>query len=123
MNANLTIDTLSFNQIYSAEAGSLRREVSRGTNLPTELKIGHTEYADGKTKLTMRRSITRFDRYVELSTGAIGVVSRYEVVSYPVDVNVTGTDILAVVQHGVSLNQEDDTGLDQMDEIYVNREQ
>lgn len=123
MNANLTIDTLSFNQQYSAEAGSLRREISRGANTPTELKIAHTEYVDGKTKLTMRRSVVRFDRYVELADHTIGVVSRYEVVSYPVDVNVTSTDILAVVQHGVSLNQEDDTGLDLMDEVFVNREQ
>lgn len=123
MNANLTIDTLSFNTIYSDKDGSVRREISRGANLPTELKIAHTEYVDGKTKVPYRRSVARFDRYVELADGTIGIVSRYEVVSYPVDTNVTSTDILAVVQHGVTLNQEDDSGLDLADEIFVNREQ
>lgn len=123
MNNNLTIDTLSFNLVYSDKTESLRREVSRGANTPTEMKIGHTEYVDGKTKVRYRRSVVRFDRYVELADGTIGIVSRYEVVSYPVDSNVTSTDILAVVQHGVSLNQEDDSGLDLMDEVFVNREQ
>jgi len=123
MNANLTIDTLSFNQVYSDQAGSLRREVSRGVNLPTELKIAHTEYTDSSTKLKGTRSLARFDRKVELSTGVIAPVSAYVVVTRPTDADVTSTDILAVVQHLISLLQEDDTGLDLMDEIFVNGEQ
>jgi hypothetical protein len=123
MNANLTIDTLSFNQVYSDQAGSLRREVSRGVNLPTELKIAHTDYTDSSTKLKGTRSLVRFDRKVELSTGVIAPVSAYVVVTRPTDADVTSTDILAVVQHLISLLQEDDTGLDLMDEVFVNGEQ
>lgn len=123
MTSNLTIDTLAFNLVYSEQSGSLRREVSRGVNTPTELRISHREYFDSKRKLTIRSSTVQIDRHIELADGTIGVVARKETVSYPVDTNVTSTDILAVVQHGVSLNQEDDTGLDQMDEVFVNREQ
>lgn len=123
MNADLTIDTLVFKTVYSDKTESLRREVSRGANLPTELRIAHTEYTDSKTKVLTRKSVARFDRHVALTDGTIGVVSRYEVVSYPVDPLVLAADITAVVQHGVSLNQEDDSGLDLMDEIFVNREQ
>jgi hypothetical protein len=65
--------------------------------------------------------VVRFDRYVELADGSIDTVSRYEVVSYPVDSNITATDINAVTEHGVSLNQEDDSGLDLKAAIFVNR--
>jgi hypothetical protein len=123
MNANLTIDTLSFNEVYSDKTGSLRREISRGINLPTELKIAHTDATDSATKLPVKRSLARFDRHVELSDGSTAPVSAYVVVSHPTDVGVESADITAVVQHLISLLQEDDTGLDLMDEIFLNKEQ
>lgn len=124
MNANLTIDTLSFNQIYSDKSESLRRESSRGANLPTELKISHQDYTDSATKLPGKRSLVRFDRTVALSdTTTVAPVSAYIVVARPNDAAITGTDILAVVQHLITLLQEDDSGLDLMDEIFVNLEQ
>lgn len=123
MNADLTIDTLVFKTLYSDEAGSVRREVARGVNLPTELKIAHSDYTDSATKLPGKRSVARFDRYIELSTGTIAPVSAYVVVTHPTDADVTSTDITAVTQHLISLMQEDDTGLDLMDEIFVNKEQ
>lgn len=123
MTPDLTIDTLSFKTLYSDKAGSVRREVSRGVTLPTELKIAHADYVDSATKLPGKRSLARFDRSIELSTGAIAPVSAYIVVTHPTDADVTSADILAVVQHLISLLQEDDTGLDLMDEIFVNKEQ
>jgi len=123
MNANLTIDTLTFNQIFSDKAGSLRREVARGVNLPTELKIAHADYTDSATKLPGKRSLARADRFIELSTGIVAPVSAYIVVTHPTDADVTSTDILAVIQHLITLLQEDDSGLDLMDEIFVNKEQ
>lgn len=124
MNADLTIDTLSFKQIYSDKTGSLRREVSRGANLPTELKIAHQETTDSTYKVPATRSTARFDRYVALSDGKIAPgVSAYVVVHRLEDSAVTSADILAVVQHLISLLQEDDTGLDLMDEVFVNQEQ
>lgn len=123
MNANLTIDTLSFNEVYSDKTGSLRRETSRGVNLPTELKIAHQDYVDSATKLPGKRSLARFDRAVELTDGRSAPVSAYIVVTHPSDAAIEGSDILAVVQHLISLLQEDDSGLDLMDEIFVNKEQ
>jgi hypothetical protein len=123
MNANLTVSTLSFNQIFSDKAGSLRREVSRGVTLPTEMKVAHTDYKDSATKLQGKRSLVRFDRYIELSDDSIAPVSAYVVVTHPNDSAVTSTDILAVVECLVNTLQEDDTGLDLMDEIFVNKEQ
>jgi hypothetical protein len=124
MNADLTIDTLSFKQVYSDEKGSLRRETSRGVNLPEELKIAHQSITDSATKLPSKRSMARFDRYVELTeSGLTAPVSAYIVVQRPNDANVESADILAVVQRLVTLLQEDDSGLDLMDEIFVNGEQ
>lgn len=123
MNANLTVSTLSFNQVFSDKAGSLRREVSRGPNLPTEMKVAHADYTDSSTKLKGKRSLLRFDRYIELSDDSIAPVSAYVVVTHPTDANVESTDIIAVVEALINTLQEDDTGLDLMDEIFVNKEQ
>lgn len=123
MNANLTIGALSYVQQYSDKTGSLRREIARGPALPTELKIAHQPYVDSATKLPGIRSVVRFDRYQALTGGVIAPVSAYVVVTRPTDVLVTGTEILACFENLIGLLQEDDTGLDLADEIFVNQEQ
>lgn len=124
MTNDLTIDTLSFKLVYSDKTGSLRREISRGVNLPTELKIAHQDFTDSATKLPGKRSVVRFDRYVATSeAGKTAPVSAYVVVAAPTDSAITSADILAVAQHLVSFLQEDDSGLDLMDEAFVAKEQ
>lgn len=123
MNASLTVGSLSYTQQYSEKSGSLRREIARGPALPTELKIAHAPYVDSVTKLPGIRSVVRFDRYQALSSGIIAPVSAYLVVTRPTDTSVTGTEILATTQNLIDLLQEDDSGLDLMDEIFVNQEQ
>jgi hypothetical protein len=123
MNANLTIGALSYVQQYSEQSGSLRREVARGVNLPTTLKVAHQPYVDSATKKAGTRSVVRFDRYQALSDGTIAPVSAYVVVTHPTDTLVTGTEILACFENLIGMLQEDDTGLDLADEIFVNKEQ
>jgi hypothetical protein len=125
MNDNLTIDTLSFNQIFSDKTESLRREVSRGVNLPTEMRVAHQDYSDSKTKVSGRRHLVRFDRFVSLSSGIIAPVSAYAVVTVPSDTGVLSADILAVVQHlnNVLFASTQTAGLDLKDEIFVVQEQ
>lgn len=125
MNANLTIDTLSFNQVYSDKSESLRREVSRGVNLPTECRISHQDYVDSKTKVSGKRHLVRFDRYVSFSSGIIAPVSAYAVVAVPTDTGVTSADVLAVVQHlnNVLFASTQTAGLDLKDEVFVSQEQ
>lgn len=123
MNANLTVGSLSFVQQYSEKSGSLRREISRGPALPTELKIAHAPYVDSSTKKAGTRSLLRIDRHQALSDGTIAPVSAYVVVTRPIDTAVTGTEVLAALQSLVDVLQEDDSGLDLMDEIFVNQEQ
>lgn len=124
MNADLTIDTLTFKQAFSDKDGSERRESSRGANLPTVMSVKHQDYVDSATKLPGKRSLLRFDRYLDVDgEGLIAPVSAYVVVTAPSQVGVTSSDILAVVQHLITVLQEDDSGLDLMDEIFVNREQ
>lgn len=123
MNANITVGALSYVQRFSEKSGSLRREVARGVNLPTELRISHQDYVDSATKLPGKRTLVRFDRYQALSTGVIAPVSAYVVVTHPSDTLVTGTEILAAFQNLIDLLQEDDSGLDLADEIFVNGEQ
>jgi hypothetical protein len=124
MTSDITVDTLAFKLVYSDKNESVRTEVSRGVNLPTKISIKHQDYVDSATKLPGKRSLLRADRYIQLTSEAvIAPVSAYVVVTAPNSASVTSTDILAVVQHLVSVLQEDDSGLDLMDEIFVNREQ
>jgi hypothetical protein len=124
MTNDLTIDTLAFKLVYSDKNGSERRETSRGANLPTVMSIGHQPYVDSATKLPGTRSVMRFDRYLNVDgEGTIAPQSAYIVVAGPNSTGVTNADILAVVQHLISALQEDDSGLDLMDEFAVNREQ
>lgn len=125
MNSNLTIDTLTFNQVYSDKSESLRREISRGVNLPTEMRVAHQEYVDSKTKVKGMRHLVRFDRFVTLSTGAIVPVSAYTVVTVPKDASVVSADVLAVVQHlnNALFASTQTSGLDLKDELFVNQEQ
>lgn len=123
MNANLTVGALNYVQQYSEKSGSLRREIARGPALPTEMKIAHQPYVDSATKKAGTRSVVRFDRYQALSDGTIAPVSAYVVVTRPNDTLVTGTEVLACFENLVGLLQEDDSGLDLADEIFVNQEQ
>jgi hypothetical protein len=123
MNAALTLGALNYTQQYSEKSGSERREIARGVNLPTVMSIKHQDYVDSATKLPGVRSLVRFDRYQALSDGSIAPVSAYVVVAHPKDTLVTGTEILAAFQNLIDLLQEDDSGLDLADEIFVNKEQ
>lgn len=125
MNADLTINTLSFKQVFSDKAESLRREVSRGVNLPTEMRVAHTDYVDSKTKVKGRRHLVRFDRYVALASGAIVPVSAYAVVTVPSDTAVTSADVTAVTQHlnNALFASTQTSGLDLHEEVFVSQEQ
>jgi len=126
MNADLTIDTLVFKTIYSDKSGSLRRETSRGANLPTELSIATQDYVDSGTKMPGKRTVVRFTRFVAASDGRIVPgVSAYTVVPVLSDALITATDINAVTGHlinmlGVAANTN---GLGLNDEVFVNKEQ
>jgi len=124
MNADLTISTLSFKLAFSDKiAGSERREVSRGVNLPEIMTVRHQEYTDSVTKLKGVRSVVRFDRHLALTDGRIAPVSAYLVVTTPSDPNITSADVLAVVKRVASTVSTYDTGLDLPDEIFVSKEQ
>jgi len=125
MNNDLTIDTLSFKLAYSDKTGSKRVDTSRGPTLPTTMSVAHQVVKDSKSSLQARRSVLRFDRTqtVDSTAGIISDISAYVVVQVPLGASVLSSDVLAAVQHLISTLQEDDSGLDLMDEIFVNQEQ
>jgi len=128
MNNDITVGALAFKSQYSDKTGSKRIEVSRGVNLPTTLTINHQVTTNSSTKKLERRSVVRFDRtqVLDTTTGETGVVSAYIVVVVPQGATVASSDIIgagAPVQSLIDLLQEDDSGLDLMDEIFVNQEQ
>jgi hypothetical protein len=123
MNAALTLSSLTFNLSKSGDAGSERREVSRGVNLPEILSIKHREYVDSRTKIPGIESLVKIDRYVALTSGQIVPVTASLVVRVPSDALVTSADTLASVERIAQLIQEDDSGLDLADEIFINKEQ
>jgi len=123
MDNNLTISTLTFALTSNGKEGSVRREVSRGANLPEVMTVRHQDYVDSATKIAGTRSVLRFDRHIALSGGLIAPVSAYLVVAAPKDVNVASSDILAVVERVAQVIQEDDLGLDLADEVFVGKQQ
>jgi hypothetical protein len=122
MNATLTLSSLTFNQSKNGDAGSERREVSRGVNLPEILTIRHMDYVDSATKLPGVRSNVRIDRYIAGTNGIIPVTASLTV-AVPSDALVTSADVLAAVERIAQIIQEDDSGLDLADEIFINKEQ
>jgi hypothetical protein len=124
MDSNLSIDTLSFKLAYSDKTGSLRTEVSRGVNLPETLQIRHTPYAATPTQSAGVNSQVRFERVVESAVeGSLSSVVATLTVRVPSDAGIESTDVTNVIQRLVTLLQEDDSGLDLADEIFVNKEQ
>lgn len=125
MDNNLTISTLTFNLVSGpdAVAGSVRKEVSRGVNLPEIMSVKSQETTNSKTKVKETRTTLRFDRHLELNSGTIGSVAAQLTVIAPKDVNVTTADVLAVVERIVHTIQEDDSGLNKAEAIFVNGEQ
>lgn len=125
MNADLTINTLGFKQVYSDKNESLRRETSRGVNLPTEMRVAHQDYVDSSTKVPGRRHLVRFDRHVALANGTIVPVSAYAVVAVPTDSAVGAADVSNVVQclNNALFASTQTNGLDLNEEVFVNEEQ
>lgn len=127
MDANLTINSLSFvTQWNDRDAGSSRRETSRGVNLPEILSVRNSSYVDSTTKISGRRTVVRLDRH--LSDGAGGITTGLEahmVVSVPGKPEVTTADVQAVVTRLITLLAGTTVtgGLDLKDEIFVNQEQ
>lgn len=124
MTDALTLSTLTFNLSSSDKmSGSERREISRGVNLPEVLTVKHQAYTDSGTKIPGVRSVVRLDRYVTGTNGRPLAVSAYLVVTVPNDALVVTADVLAAVERIAQIIQEDDTGLDLAEEIFINREQ
>lgn len=123
MNNNLTISTLSFNLSYNDKAGSERREVSRGVNLPETMTIKSQPYVDSATKVEGKRTVLRFDRYVEGTDGKPVAVSAYLVVAVPTDAAVTSSDVLAVIARINCVLDATSPNLDLGEEIFVTGEQ
>lgn len=125
MNNDITVKTLNFNLVFSDEAGSLRRETSRGVSLPTEITVRHQDIVDSATKLPTKRSVLRIDRTIAGTSGSPIVVSAYLVVAVPKDPIVHSTnDVLEVIAELAEMIKTDGTThLDLADNIFVNGEQ
>jgi len=123
MNSNLTISTLAFNLSFSDKAGSERREVSRGVNLPEIMSIKSQAYIDSATKIAGRRTVLRFDRYVTGADSKPLAVTAYLVVAVPQDTGVVSADITAVVARILGVLDNTSPNLDLGTNIFVNQEQ
>jgi len=123
--SSLTLNTLVFAKSWSdKDSGVLYQEFSRGATLPTKLLIRNQDAVDSVTKLPCTRTSTRFEYHEALSDGTIvpTITSTHTVSALKASV-VTTAHILAVVDLNVALIQEDDSGLDLSEEIFVNKEQ
>lgn len=86
----INVNTVAHALVFSdKDSGSLYRDTSLGVNLKREVTIRHAAYVDSKTKRPGRRSVCRYDRYVEMSDGTIAPVSCMVILMVPEDANVT----------------------------------
>lgn len=87
MNANLTLNGLTYTQVFSDKEGSERRNSGLGANLPRVLRIAHTESTEGASKTPCTRSVLRHDQYVTDGDGNVlpVPVSLYLVAVVPKD--------------------------------------
>lgn len=126
MDNNLTLPTgaLVFTHQYSDKSGSSRRNVARGVNLPEYMFVKHQQYKDSLTGLPGNQSALIFEYHKALSDGRIAAVSRVTVkVQTLIDSNVGSAEVQAVLARVIDVIQEDDSGLNLGDAIFVSQEQ
>jgi len=125
MNADITVSGLAFKLIYSDKDGSLRREISRGASLPTEILIQHRDYTDTRTKVLSKSTTVRIDYHMVMTDGVVRPVSLQTVLRRPDDVLVTAGIITAIEAMLVNLlhGTSNTSGLDLEGEILSVREQ
>lgn len=104
MNANLTINSLSFNQQYSdKDAGSSRLEISRGVNLPEILTIRHRQIVDQKSKLPSRQTVVKFERHEDSGSGdVLAGLEIHTVITVPQHTAVSTADVQALVDRMIT---------------------
>lgn len=130
MNADITLKSKAYKQVYSDKAGSLRRSTTDGATLPHTIRIAHSDAIDSRTKVPTRRSLMRVDM-THLDTGGVNPSPL------PVSVQIVvvkGKDSYAPSQASIELAVDtaiqaltgtaaDASALDLTDEIFVNEEQ
>lgn len=124
MNNDLTISTLTFAlKASDIKDGSMRRDVSRGVNLPTVMTIKSQDYVDSATKLPGKRTVLRFDRYVAGTDGKPIPVSAYLVAAVPADAAITTSDVTATIGYIMGTLDNTSPNLNLITNIFVNGEQ
>jgi hypothetical protein len=88
------------------------------------MSVKHQTYTDSVTKRRGNQSALIFEYSKALADGSIAVVARATLkVQSLIDSNVGSAEVLAVLERVISTIQEDDSGLDLGDNIFVNKEQ
>jgi hypothetical protein len=125
MTSDITVSTLAFKLVYSDKTGSLRRETSRGANLPTEILVKHQEYVDSASKRPGWRTLVAVDYYMTMTDGVISPVRLQMTFARPTDPLVTAGITTAIEAILVNLihGTTNTSGLDLEGEILTNREQ
>lgn len=103
MNQNLVIGTVQLDLVASdLDAGSLRRDISRGASLPEVLTIKHQTIKDSASKRLVNRSVMKIERTIAVE-GGLAVIPVHMVVSYPLDTVIPTVEIETAVSHLISL--------------------
>lgn len=127
MDANLTINSLSFVSKYNEkDAGSERREISRGVNLPEILTVKNRDIVISKTKQPARQTTVRLDRLVaDANSNIVEGLAVTVGMIVPTTSAVTTADVQACLTRIITLLSGTTVtgGLDLKDEIFVNQEQ
>lgn len=130
MNADITLNTLVYAQVYSDKGESLRRNSSLGATKPRNLTIAHQAAVDSKSKLATSRNLIRHDQTIADAVGVIlpVPVSVYLVCSYPTGGDATQTataisDGIIAIKQLISGTGADANALNLATAILTNGEQ
>lgn len=127
MDNNLVVRGINFNLLYSDVDGSVRRDVSRGVNLPYYLRIRHQDVTDTKTKRLSRQSQIQVERH-ELSSDGVTILPFTATLTlrYPKDTGITSEESRDPLWVLINLLNEDtnpEDNLALMNQIFTNNEQ
>lgn len=124
MDNTLTINSKTFAYRYADfDRGSERVNIAPGLNIPEKMYVKNQSYVDGKTSRPATRRTLIHAKHLALADGTIAESVRVTMkVEFLEDTNVSSAVLLDMLENVIGTIQEDDSGLNLGEAIFVKGE-
>lgn len=116
---NATLSTLTFVHGYTDAAESLRKETSRGVNLPEELRIKSQVVASKSLGIDVRETAVILQAFYTCSDGVIRPVTGTLKLAVPIDADISSAEALAPITRLNALIDPTSPNLDAATDIFI----